>query len=227
MNHNDILRRLRYALSLDDQATLNLFKLADHEMDPEYLSAMMKHEQEKGFLPCRDKTLSLFLDGLIYSKRGKQGEPEPLTKQLSNNEILRKIRIAMKYRDEDIIALLQQAEFRISKGELSALFRKPDHRNYKECGDQLLRNLIKGMTLRYRAAKKGSGKNVAKPQDTQKPKRPTNKEFSKAERATEKGPRKPQKPVRKPQPKPESKPSAKPDTTPSESVWGKVSVNKK
>ncbi|WJG08835.1 DUF1456 family protein [Aliiglaciecola sp. LCG003] len=154
MNHNDVLRRLRYALQLNDEATISIFALADHEMDRDYLKSLMKKEEEDGFLPCRDKTISLFLDGLIIKKRGKQEGVEPQvlsgSQRLSNNEVLRKIRIAMSYRDEDMIAVMQLANFRMSKGELNALFRKPDHRNYKEAGDQVVRNLLKGMVIKLR-----------------------------------------------------------------------------
>lgn len=153
MLHNDILRRLRFALALNNGATIKLFALAECEMDPDYLQALMRKETETGFLPCRDKTLNQFLDGLIISKRGKQDSPsapEQKHLKLSNNDILRKIKIAMSYRDTDMIEILKYANFRISKGELSALFRRPDHRSYKACGDQLLRNFLTGMVKKYR-----------------------------------------------------------------------------
>ncbi|MEP4888393.1 MAG: DUF1456 family protein [Aliiglaciecola sp.] len=186
MNHNDILRRLRFALSLDDIATIAIFKLANYEMEKDYLSMLMKKEEEPGFMLCRDKILSLFLDGLIIQKRGKQEGVEPVvlkgSERLSNNDILRKIRIAMSYRDEDMLTILKLANFRLSKGELSAMFRKPDHRNYKESGDQVVRYLLKGMTIKYRpdAAKTSTTPVVKKSkyQKTNKPRQganPTNK----------------------------------------------------
>ncbi|MCC2608057.1 YehS family protein [Planctobacterium marinum] len=151
---NDILRRLRFALSLDNKATINIFKLVDHDLDEDYLMNMMKKEDESGFLPCRDKTLCLFLDGLIVKNRGKQeGGPPPGLEggqRLSNNDILRKIKIAQSYQQEDMMKILQLAEFRIGKSELSALFRKPEHRSYRACGDQLLRNFLQGMVKKHR-----------------------------------------------------------------------------
>ncbi|AEP29620.1 hypothetical protein GNIT_1502 [Glaciecola nitratireducens FR1064] len=123
-------------------------------METEYLQRIMKKEEEPGFILCRDKIIALFLDGLIIKRRGKQEGVEPQVlkgdERLSNNDILRKIRIAMSYRDDDMIEVLKYANFRLSKGELSALFRKPDHRSYKECGDQLLRNFLQGMVKKYR-----------------------------------------------------------------------------
>lgn len=157
MIHNDILRRLRYALKLDDKATISIFKLVNYDMEPEYLTSIMKKEQEPGFTVCRDKILSLFLDGLIIKNRGKQKDKEPEVLKtgqiLTNNEILRKIRIAMTYKDDDIIELLQKANFKASKNEISALFRSANHRNYKECGDQFLRNFLQGMVKKYRPEK--------------------------------------------------------------------------
>lgn len=167
MNHNDVLRRLRYALQLNDDATIGIFALAGYEMEKDYLAMLMKKEQDDGFMLCRDKIMSLFLDGLIIKQRGKQEGVEPVILKggeiLSNNDILRKIRIAMSYRDDDMITVLKLANFRLSKGELSALFRKPDHRNYKECGDQVVRNLLKGMVTKYRPDSAANADTTKKP----------------------------------------------------------------
>lgn len=160
MIHNDVLRRLRYALAINDTAAISIFRLVDYDMEMDYLHAVMKKEGEPGYLPCRDKIISLFLDGLIVKNRGKQEGREPRVldagERLSNNEILRKIRIAMSYKDDDMIDALKRADFRISKGELSALFRKPDHRNFKPAGDQVVRNLLQGMVKKYRPEASGS-----------------------------------------------------------------------
>lgn len=64
---------------------------------------------------------------------------------LTNNDILKKIRVALELKDEDVVAILKLADFDITKSELNALYRKPDHANYKECGDQLLRNFLNGL----------------------------------------------------------------------------------
>ncbi|MDF2180135.1 DUF1456 family protein [Aliiglaciecola sp. CAU 1673] len=151
---NDVFRRLRFALSLDNSATIAILKLVDYDLEEAYLMDMMKKEDEPGFLPCRDKVLGLFLDGLIIKKRGKQegAEPQPLKagERLSNNDILRKIKIAMSYQQEDMLNILRAAGFPMGKSELSALFRKSDHRSYRPCGDQLLRNFLNGMVKVHR-----------------------------------------------------------------------------
>lgn len=66
---------------------------------------------------------------------------------LTNNDILKKLRVALELRDEDIIHILKLSDFEISKTELSALFRKEDHPNYMKCGDQLLRNFLNGLII--------------------------------------------------------------------------------
>jgi uncharacterized protein YehS (DUF1456 family) len=71
-------------------------------------------------------------------------------KAMTNNEILKKLRIALELKDTDIIEILKLAGFEISKSEVSALFRSPDHRNYKVCGDQILRNFLNGLIIRNR-----------------------------------------------------------------------------
>ena len=69
---------------------------------------------------------------------------------MTNNDILKKLRVALKLRDEDIIQVLKLAEFPVTKSEVNALFRAEDHPNYKECGDQLLRNFLNGLIVYMR-----------------------------------------------------------------------------
>ena len=154
---NSVLRRVRFALSLDDTATINIFKLMDYAMEEDYLHGIMKQEDEDGFIPCRDKILGLFLDGLVIKRRGKQDNPNAKpprvlsgNDRIINNDILRKIRIAMNFREDDMLEILRLAQFNVGKSELSALFRKPDHRSYRVCKDQLLRNFLQGLVKKYR-----------------------------------------------------------------------------
>ena len=66
---------------------------------------------------------------------------------LSNNDILKKLRIALSLRNDDIIEILKLVDFEITKSEISALYRNPDHQNFKPCGDQLLRNFLNGLVI--------------------------------------------------------------------------------
>ena len=69
---------------------------------------------------------------------------------MTNNDILKKLRVALQLRDDDIVKILALVDFKITTNELSAIFRKEDHPNYKECGDQLLRNFLNGLIIHLR-----------------------------------------------------------------------------
>lgn len=163
MTNNDVFRRLRYAININNQTVVEIFKLSGLKMGQSDITALVKKEDEEGFVECSDLVLESFLDGLIAHKRGKrEGQADQAKKAaplLTNNEILRKIRIALELKEEQMLAVFKLANFPTSKSELTALFRAKTHENYKECGDQLLRNFLKGLTIKYRddgAAKKDS-----------------------------------------------------------------------
>lgn len=151
MNNNDILRRLRYALSLNDANVINIFKTANYNITQEELTNYLKKEKEEGFVECEDDVFDLFLTGLIEVKRGKQeNQTTPLNYRLTNNVILRKMRIALELKDVDMLELLKLGDMTLSKSELSALFRNESHPNFKSCGDQVIRNFLKGLTVKLR-----------------------------------------------------------------------------
>ncbi|QSX33049.1 DUF1456 family protein [Shewanella avicenniae] len=152
MTNNDILRRLRYALNLHDSKMIRMFARVHREMEQEQLLALMMKEDEKDYRPCDNRTLCQFLDALIIEKRGLKpgaGIPQP-SNDLNNNIILKKLRIALQYKEEDFIELLALADFRLSKSELSAFFRNPDQKNYRYCGDQVMRYFLKGLSTKLR-----------------------------------------------------------------------------
>ena len=154
MTNNDILRRLRYALDIKDSTMIEIFKLSEYEITRSNLIDLLKKEEEEGYVDCSDEVMELFLDGLIIHKRGKREMmPRHVEKQdtpLTNNGILKKLRIALKFREDEMLSTLKLAGMSLSKSELSALFRKEGQRHYKECGDQILRNFLKGLTTRFR-----------------------------------------------------------------------------
>jgi uncharacterized protein YehS (DUF1456 family) len=147
MTHNDVLRSLRYLLNVSDAALVDMVRLGGHEVARAEMVAFLKKEDEDGYRPCNDKVMAHFLNGLVIHKRGKDERrpPLPVEVPVTNNIVLKKLRVAFELKDDDIIALLGSSNFRVSKTELGAFFRRPDHRNYRECGDQLLRYLLKGL----------------------------------------------------------------------------------
>lgn len=151
MTNNDILRRLRYVFDFNDSKMIEIFQQADYLSTREQISDWLKKDDDPTYKSCDDMTLATFLNGLINEKRGKKegAQPEP-EKKLTNNMIFRKLKIALNMKDDDVLEIMGLADLRISKHELSAFFRKPGHKHYRECKDQILRNFIKGLQIKYR-----------------------------------------------------------------------------
>ncbi len=151
MTNNDILRRIRYIFDFDDSKMIAIFGLADHQVTREQISDWLKKDDDPACQECSDTQLAIFLNGLINDKRGKKegSQPEP-EKRLTNNIIFVKLRIALNLKAEDILEIMDLANLRISKHELSAFFRRPDHKHYRDCKGQILRNFLKGVQLKYR-----------------------------------------------------------------------------
>lgn len=151
MTKNDVLRKVRYTFDFSDSKMIALFALGGIEVSREQVSDWLKKDEDPAFKPCPDRVLAAFLNGLITDRREKKEGAEPeLEKALSNNQILRKLRIALDLKEPDMLALMNDAEMPLSKPELSALFRSPGHKNYRECKDQFLRNFLRGLQLKYR-----------------------------------------------------------------------------
>lgn len=151
MNNNDILRRIRYTFDFSDTKMIELFALADLEVTRAEVSSWMKKEDDPDWKSLHDKQMAIFLNGLINDRRGKkEGEQPKPEKNLTNNIILRKLKIALNLKDDDIIEIFKMAKMRIGKHELSALFRKPTQSQYRLCKDQFLRNFLHGMQIKYR-----------------------------------------------------------------------------
>jgi uncharacterized protein YehS (DUF1456 family) len=151
MTNNDILRRVRYIFDFNDDKMIALFGLADCAVTRAQISDWMKAEEDPAFVKMNDKELATFLNGLINDKRGKKDGPQPVPeKELTNNAIFMKLKIALNLQAEDIIAIMEASDFRMSKHELSAFFRKPGHKHYRECKDQILRVFLKGLQLQQR-----------------------------------------------------------------------------
>lgn len=152
MANNDILRGIREALCLDETTMIRIFREAGREVGPSAIAAFLKKEDEDDYIPCSNPIMGFFLDGLIIHNRGKQeGQPAPAEKplaELSNNAILKKLRIALDLKEDDLIEIFKLAGTVIPKHELTALFRKQGNKHYKECTDQLLSGFIQGVALR-------------------------------------------------------------------------------
>ncbi|MFK5924103.1 MAG: DUF1456 family protein [Verrucomicrobiota bacterium] len=150
MTNNDILRRLRHALDINDAKVAEIISKTGQETTRSQVSRWLKREDEQGCKSISDANLCRFFDGLIIEKRGDRPDgtvPEPL-EVLSNNEILKKLRIALGMRDEDVIAVFEKVDFVVTKAELRSFFRKEGHRNYRLCPEQVLRKFIQGLGMK-------------------------------------------------------------------------------
>ena len=170
MDNNHILIRLRYALDIKNTDMVEIFKLGGIEVTKEEVLKMLiksknsdhNEDENDGDIDenrCNNFMLESFLNGFIIFKRGKQdpkpGQPERPVLSIKdngsvNNVMLKKLKIALALTSEDMLDILEEAGVIVTKGELSAIFRKEGHKNYKECGDKYARNFLKGLAIKYR-----------------------------------------------------------------------------
>lgn len=152
MTNNDVLRHLRHILNVNDSKLIEIAALDGCEILEDEIQAYLCQDDEDGYEECPDEVLAHFLNGMIFYKRGRNPDlPEPKLAQserrITNNIVLKKTRVAFALKDTDIVAKIEKSGLRVTKAEVNAFFRSPDHRNYRECLDQFLRNFFKGLSL--------------------------------------------------------------------------------
>jgi uncharacterized protein YehS (DUF1456 family) len=156
MINNDVLRSIRYMLDLSDIKVVEVAHLANAELalDKAQVQAFLKKDDDEGYVECSDLVLAYFLNGLVVHYRGRDESqpPRAIEKRVTNNVVLKKLRVAFELQDVDMHQIFEDAGFPVTKPELSALFRQPSHKNFRLCGDQMLRNFLKGLTRRVRGA---------------------------------------------------------------------------
>ena len=155
MLSNDILRSVRYILKSNNNDLVRILALAEVETTPANIASWITKEDEEGFVRCPDIILSSFLNGLIYDKRGKDESAPVLSpeRRVNNNIVLKKLRIAFSLKSDDVMAIMTEQKFRVSMPEITAMMRAPDHKNFRECGDQFMRYFLRGLTHRVHSAK--------------------------------------------------------------------------
>jgi uncharacterized protein YehS (DUF1456 family) len=150
MTNNDIIRRIRYTFGFSDSKMIEIFSLAGHQVSRSDISDWLKKEEDPAFNNLNDFQLAVFLNGLIIDKRGKKEGEQPVPEnRLTNNIIFRKLKIALNLKDDEVLKILELADMRISKHELSAFFRNPSQSQYRICNDQIMRNFLQGMQIKY------------------------------------------------------------------------------
>ncbi|MAR89638.1 MAG: DUF1456 family protein [Pseudomonadota bacterium] len=151
MNNNDILRQLRKLLALNEHRLAELYALAGPAMPADALRNRLRQPNEPGFQPCEDSTLLQLLAAIIIQQRGPGPNPPPAAESLTNNLILKKLRVAYQLQDADFYAIFAAEGEPLPKQQLKALFRKPGHKNFMPCPDRLLRVFLKGLIRRMRS----------------------------------------------------------------------------
>ncbi len=150
MRINDILFKIKTALSLDTEMMLKAYKLAGYPMQRSHLEAILKRRQDKGYEEATYEELGVFLDGLIALKRGEppktpQAEDIPLT----NNLILKKLRVALQLKEIELQMIFGLVDAPLSPRQIGALFRAEHHKNFKPCSDELLMLFLEGLDEFY------------------------------------------------------------------------------
>ncbi|MCK5820472.1 MAG: DUF1456 family protein [Bacteroidales bacterium] len=146
MDNNDVIRKIRYIFDYNDSKMIEIFELASLKVNRSDISNWLKKDSDPAFVELSDNKLAIFLNGIIIEKRGKREGPQPIPeKRLNNNIIFRKVKIAMDLKSDDILEMFKSINKSISEHELSAFLRNPNHRKYRECNDQYLRNFLSGI----------------------------------------------------------------------------------
>ncbi len=166
MDTNDLNRRLRFALTMDDSDVIDSYRHVGYEASIELVKAWRIKLGEPDYVPCPPAAIHAMLNGVVIQRRGPQeplaasstpstekkadatsktqsgntsGSGDESVQIVDNNEILKQIRIALSLRTDDVLTLINSSGGKLSKGELNALFRNRSARNYRRCGDQVLR----------------------------------------------------------------------------------------
>ncbi|MCX5773905.1 MAG: DUF1456 family protein [Fusobacteria bacterium] len=150
MTNNDVLRKIRYALNLSDDKMIKIFALSGKEADREEVSNYLKKDENPDFSTIGNPMFLSFLNGLIISKRGPSDKERDMKEKVSNNLIMKKLKIALSFSSEEMHEVFELSGIDVSKPELTSIFRAENHKNYKECGDRYLRNFLKGLAIKYR-----------------------------------------------------------------------------
>ena len=154
MTNNDVLRNLCETFDFNEDKVVEIFALAEQKISSKQVSSWLKKANDPELVECDNKTLSVFLNGLISEKRGKKegSLPEP-DKIMTNNIVLKKLKIALDLKNEDVLELLALSGQSVNSYELTSYFRKPGHKNYRPCKNPMLRAFLKAIQLKLNPTK--------------------------------------------------------------------------
>ncbi len=147
MNNNEVLQILRDNLKLNSEQLIEILNLVDVKVTPSEMEAWLKPQGEEGHMQLSHKLMAHFLDALVIYKRGKSenSEARPIEIPITNNIILKKLRVAFELKEDDLIAISKKTDSTTTPKEWSAFFRKQGHKNYRACPDPFLESILKGL----------------------------------------------------------------------------------
>lgn len=148
---NEILFGIKKSLNLSTDEIIKTYTLEEYKMETSHLESLLKRRLDDGFMLCSYEELGTFLDGLVTLKRGPSPKKnsEAAAVELTNNRILKKLRIALELKESETEIIFGLADVELSKQQLASLFRKEGHKNFKACSDELLMAFLEGLEEFY------------------------------------------------------------------------------
>jgi len=147
---NQILKQLQTLLEVDNAKMHDIFELNGYKIPQKRVDGYLSEEGSKEYLDCGYEAFGEFLDGMIVYKRGEIKSRSDDKVSLTNNLILKKLRVAFELKESDLFEIFKIVDIDISKGELSSLFRSEDHKKFRYCPDSILILFLDGLKL-YRS----------------------------------------------------------------------------
>ena len=150
MINNDVLRRIRNTFLYNDAQIVAIFAQAEHAVSMEQAANWLENNNKPDYQFIPDPDLAAFLNGFINFKRGKKDGPQAKPEEeLNPNIIFRKLKIAFNLQAEDVLAILATEDLELTKRELSAFFRNPDHKHYKKCHEAICWAFVKSLKAKF------------------------------------------------------------------------------
>lgn len=159
MRTNDIFRKITQSLVFDTAQIQALFASSNIDLSDKEVANLLKTDYQPGFEAMPEYILIIFLNNVIDQERGKKADAaaEVIEKhaKISNNDVLKKLRIAFVLHEQDLRDALKLVTIELTKSDLAALFRKAGHAHYKACDDELVLDFIEGIGLLLQQKKSG------------------------------------------------------------------------
>lgn len=146
MDNNELLKKICNSLSIGSAELCEIMTLSDSDLVPKNPAGLLASSDDAEAVECSDAMLSIFLDALIQHERGGDAPAAVNPGTLSNNQILKKLRIAMNFQEADMVLIFEEGGAELSRSEINALFRKQDNKHFRICSDAVLQCFLAGLS---------------------------------------------------------------------------------